>query len=35
VELTIVNINSIVENLQEIVEEIQNELDVHNATTNI
>jgi oligoendopeptidase F len=35
VELTIVNINSIIENLQEIVEEIQNELDVHNATTNI
>jgi hypothetical protein len=35
VELTIVNINSIVENLQEIVEELQNELDVHNATTNI
>jgi hypothetical protein len=35
VELTIVNINSIVENLEEIVEELQNELDIHNATTQI
>ena len=35
VELNIVNINSIVENLQEIVEELQNELDIHNSNTQI
>jgi len=35
VELSIVDINSIVENLQEIVEELQNELDIHNANTQI
>jgi hypothetical protein len=35
VELTVVNINSIIENLQEIVEELQNELDIHNSNTQI
>jgi len=35
VELTIVDIQNIVEKLQERVEELQNELDIHNANTQI
>jgi hypothetical protein len=35
VELSIVDVEAIVEKLQLQIEELQNELDVHNATTNI
>ena len=35
VELNIVDIQNIVDDLQIKIEELQNELDIHNATTNI
>jgi hypothetical protein len=35
VELNIVDVEAIVEKLQTQIEEIQNELDIHNSNTNI